>query len=335
MTDHVHDPDVLSDGELDRLLLDAHTDLLRYAREHTDPLTGLLVLMEDDTTPPQPEPTHDSHDLVILELRALTRHTRRRLPEGIAELHHALVRANLPHPNSAYLAFLMTLTQAIITVSDISHELARDRDLARDLALGLTRDLARDLKLALGRNLTRPHVRTRDRVLNHALTLARDLFRDLALTLAHDLDLALDLARDRVLNHVLTLDRALDGALAMASDLDLPRDLTRDLARVLTRTRTRGLDHDLDHGLTMEVADILVRAVASALASVPVNLSGVDASHLPIMDLEALAGTVWNRATTWPVNLRELVEQHSEQIGDGMFQVRGGTERDPHGSVLA
>ncbi|MFI0410811.1 hypothetical protein [Actinomadura sp. 3N508] len=286
-----HDPAALSDTELDRLLLAAHDDLLRHAREHTDPTIGLLALMEDP-----------SDDLVVLELRALTHRTQKRMPEGVPELRDALLRADLPDPYLQHLTYLMTLTQALITVSDrypntaraAAGDLARELDSARAVARAL--DLATDL--------------------DSARAIAGELARDPNSTRAVARTLALFEALYRALRHAIYPVRGLG-----------------DHARVVSEV----IENDLNGRLvwTSKSVFALVRAVASALEAASVDLSGVDVSHLQDMDLEVLAGAVWDRGTTWPASMRELVERHSEEIGEGVFRVRGGTEREPRGSVLA
>ncbi|TMQ94150.1 hypothetical protein ETD83_24330 [Actinomadura soli] len=286
-----HDPAALTDAELDRLLLEAHDDLLRHAREHTDPTTGLLAFMDDH-----------SDDLVILELRALTQRTQKRMPEGVPELRDALLRADLPDPYLKHLTYLMTLTQALITVSDRYPNTARAaaQDLAREL--GSARAIAQALGLATD--------------LNCAHAIAGDLARDPNSTRAVARTLALFDALNRALRHAIHSVRGFD-----------------DYARVVAEV----IDIDLNGRLiwTSKSVFVLVRAVTSALEAESVDLSGVNVSHLRDLDLDVLAGAVWDRATTWPANLRELVERHSEEIGEGVFRVRRGTEREPQDSVLA
>ncbi|WP_165969444.1 hypothetical protein [Actinomadura sp. KC06] len=286
-----HDPAALTDTELDRLLTEAHEDLLRHAREHTDPTTGLLAFMNDHRD-----------DLVILELRTITHRTQKRMPEGVPELRDALLRADLSDPNLQHLTYLMTLTQALITVNDRYPSTAR----------AAARDLARELDSA--------------RAVARALDLATDL--DSARAIARDL--ARDPNSTRAIGHTLALYHALDRALGHAIDpVRGPTHCAREVTGVIA--------NDLSGRLvwTSKSVFALVQAVASALEAESVDLSGVDVSHLQDLDLEVLAGAVWNRATTWPANLRELVQRHSEEIGQGVFRVRGGTEHAPHDSVLA
>ncbi|MFI0481802.1 hypothetical protein [Actinomadura sp. 9N215] len=308
MTHHEHDDDpaALTDPEFDRLLREAYDDLLRHTREHINPMTGLLAFMDDDAHPPQPEPTRNSDGLVVLELRTLTQRTLKRLPEGILELRAALLRADLPNPNLKHLTYLMTLTQALITISDTRLYVARARATAQCL------DLATDL----------------DSVRN----IARDLGRATDLHFARSLaqDLAQDLYSARAIDRTFVLYHALERNLANAIDpVRGPVHCPREVASVIAT------DLDGKLGWSSESVFALVRAAASALGAESVNLSGMNVSHLRDIDLEALAGTVWNRATTWPANIRDLIEDHSEEIDDGVFQVRRGTERDPHDSVLA
>jgi energy-coupling factor transporter ATP-binding protein EcfA2 len=181
-------------------------------------------------------------------------------------------------------------------------DLARDRALARTLALACARDratypdLARDLACALDLDLNRALDRAREldrarrRILDHDLTHARGLARDLARDLACDLDLnrALDRARDlnraldRVRELVRTLDRDLNGAhkLALAHDLDRTLGLAFALARALylghgraladvldcelVRTLDRDLAHELDLARDLDLAHELIRTLDRA-----------------------------------------------------------------------
>ncbi|RFS83693.1 hypothetical protein D0T12_22025 [Actinomadura spongiicola] len=283
MTHHDNDPATLPDNEHDRLLAEAHDDLLRHIQAHTDPIPSLLAFMEDDTTPFQPAAGFHSRDLTILELRSLVHRTHGLLPEGLTELRDALLRADLPDPNTKYLALLTTLMQGLVTVCALqpAHELELYRELQHDLVLAQKLAAALDLDL------------------RSELAFAPDLANNLYSRLGKALDQTLDRG------HAFSLDFAF-----------------------FSSYRT-----DIHHAVW--VAGQLIQAIAAALGAVPVNLSGVDASHLRDMNLETLAGTVWDRATSWPESLRELVEWHSEEIRDGLFRVRGGTERDPHAFVLA
>ncbi|WP_165964554.1 hypothetical protein [Actinomadura sp. KC216] len=329
MTHDDHDPAALTDAELDRLLAEAHDDLLRHTERYTDPTRGLLAFMGDDaaTTGPEPQSPGHGRDLVILELRHLIRRTEEQLPGGITELRDALIRANLSSPDTRYLGFLLTLTQAV-TAANATHnafyrsrdvrDFTHDHDLTRAVALAL--DLARDFD--------------DDAILNHALSLAY--------ARADGLDHAVDRALDRhyVLDCARSLVADLCQALANAPAVHLARDFKSNLGLVRVRAHAVGLARKIVRthhlGLIDDLAGTLVHLVAATFDSAPLDLSGVNLSHLKDMDLEALAGAVWTRATTWPTTgIRELVEQHSEEIGDGVFQVRRGTEHDPHDSVLA
>ncbi|MGH3241099.1 MAG: hypothetical protein ACRDNL_12020 [Spirillospora sp.] len=145
-------------------------------------------------------------------------------------------------------------------------------------------------------------------------------------------DLAQAPTSTRAIGHALALYKALDRALDHAIDpIRGPAHCDREVTGVIAAD----FNHNRRLVWSSKSVFVLVRAVASALEAESVNLSGANVSHLRDLDLDVLAGAVWNRDTTWPANVREMVEHHSEEIGDGVFQVRWGTERDPHDSVLA
>lgn len=176
-----------------------------------------------------------------------------------------------------------------------------DRDLA--LVLARARDLTRDLNPIRDRDLVRACVRARDRAL--------DLTRDLKDTLTRDRDLA------RALNP----DRALDPDLALDRDLALTLARAHALTLTLTRARARDLEEALDR------AHSSARRVASRLNAKQVDASDADLSDVEIEHIEALDGVVWTRRTIWPPDIAGQVEEHSAEIGDGVYQVRLG-QRD-------
>lgn len=163
------------------------------------------------------------------------------------------------------------------------------------------------------------------------LSIAFDLARDLDLNLARDVARARDLARNLGLNS--TRDLVPDLARARDRALDLAFDLARDRAFKLVN-RAANLDRALDVNRVRQLGEHLVAAVAEALASVPADVSGADLSGLQVTNTDVLAGVLWTQETIWPQDMRHLVEARSEEIRPGLYQVRGGTERDPHKQAL-
>ena len=41
-----------------------------------------------------------------------------------------------------------------------------------------------------------------------------------------------------------------------------------------------------------------------------------------------LTGVVWTMDTTWPRNIADRIRQGSDEISQGIYRVRGGTEFD-------
>ena len=60
-----------------------------------------------------------------------------------------------------------------------------------------------------------------------------------------------------------------------------------------------------------------------------VDVSGLDLSRAVLPDVDLLKGVIWTLETTWPPGLAETVRAQSTMIGDGVYQVIGGAERDP------
>jgi hypothetical protein len=182
------------------------------------------------------------------------------------------------------------------------------------------RATAVDLDHALDHAITRVHGLKRFHDRNLPRVLARDLVRDLAQTLglagalARTLAHTLDLTHDRDFARVLARD--LTRARDLVHDVALTRDLTSDLNRLLNRLLNRACDLSCD------------------LADLPVNASGADLTGLNLsaqaMLNGALDGVTWDEGTRWPPSLRGWVAERSEEITAGVYQVRGGTERDPH-----
>jgi hypothetical protein len=184
-----------------------------------------------------------------------------------------------------------------------------------------------------------------DAALAHALdvsrasTLARNLVRDLsfAITRTRDLAYLLDTTLANDVDEALTHDVPL--TLAFARDLDLELSVIRD--------RTIALDGDLDliSGLTPGFARGIARAshIARSLArkqdqagelaalacGIPIDVSAADLSGLDVdfTDVGVLAGMVWSATTRWPPGVVERLHACSDFVRDGVFRVRGGSER--------
>jgi hypothetical protein len=69
------------------------------------------------------------------------------------------------------------------------------------------------------------------------------------------------------------------------------------------------------------------------------DLAGADliGADLTGADLSSarLAGVIWTRRTLWPESCRDMVEAASDEVEDGLFKVRDGTERVPSEPALA
>lgn len=209
----------------------------------------------------------------------------------------------------------------IALVFRLAHQTARARDLTRtrdhatvralDQALANDCDLARDLARAINRAL----LHAIDRGLARARALARAL--DLAHVLARNLDLDLLFARNLDLAHARDLARDLAHDLAHA--LDLARDLTVDPDLTRAFNRDIGLAHDHDFGL------VFGRACNDFSEA---DLRDVDLTGMP------LTGVRWSRATQWPPAWEEQIDERSEEIEPGLFEIRDGTTHADTSTIL-
>jgi hypothetical protein len=90
---------------------------------------------------------------------------------------------------------------------------------------------------------------------------------------------------------------------------------------------------------------VLARDLASSFAdsrvlvrrfdAIEVDASGADLSALDLTDMTVLEGVTWTDETTWPPGMLERVRTRSREIRPGVYQVRGGSERDPSRMVTA
>ena len=163
----------------------------------------------------------------------------------------------------------------------------------------------------------------RARARHHARDLATDHDRALAL------DRALDRARALATDLASDLADALDRARALATDLASDLADARDLARALDHARALADDLALALDRARHRADELVGLLRGA----EVDASGADLSALDLAEMSVLEGVVWTEETTWPIGVREQVQLRSREIWPGVYQVCGGSERDPSGLV--
>jgi hypothetical protein len=212
-----------------------------------------------------------------------------------------------------------------------------------DPAPGITRVLDRDRRSGSG------HALASDRVLNRDRAIALDLALDLARDLASELDAAAGAGGSLAQAFLLARDKILELEAVMYSALDLAVSLDRARAAALDRDCgftpgcELGGDADRSAAGTWEAADALSVALdralslnpVSVLASIPVDVSGLDLSCAGIDDLNTLAGITFTAQTTWPPGITQSVHARSEEIRPGIYQVRGTGEGDAASPVIA
>jgi hypothetical protein len=149
-------------------------------------------------------------------------------------------------------------------------------------------------------------------------------------------------ARDRALDLAATLDRGLAQvqpiklarkARRLAIDLKNASDLANEIA---DPPHTRGYEWQEDTGnlaagtlsRNAEKARDTARDIAIELLLLPTDASGVDLSGIDIDDPDLLDGVIWTEETRWPSALAQWVRGHSQEIGQGLYRVAEGTERE-------
>jgi hypothetical protein len=193
--------------------------------------------------------------------------------------------------------------------------------------------------LALSLSLAIQIVRTHDlgRTLNLSFDVARNLagILDLARARADDLDRDLDSSRLRDLFPARARELARHIDRASARDRDDAHALASATRRGRRNPRARTRDRDLALDLygRLHATHGWAKQLSSQVNAVVIDASGADLSSLDLPDVSVLEGVVWTEETTWPAGVLGEVRAQSEMIRDGVYQVRGGTEREPAGLV--
>lgn len=159
------------------------------------------------------------------------------------------------------------------------------------------------------------------------LALDHELARARALVHGDGLDHARARALADALASASAHARALDHNLARALDHNLA--LARDLASSIASLRPSAIDLSRDLAIELPRLFDLVSNLARDVNDIPIDVSGVDLSHLALRQyLDELDGVVWSDDTCWPPGVADLVATRSEEIRRGVYQVRGGSERE-------
>jgi hypothetical protein len=133
------------------------------------------------------------------------------------------------------------------------------------------------------------------------------------------------------------------GSSPFAGDVTLIRPTTARSrrARLPGPRQVKGTDRSAAG--TWEAADALSVALdralslnpVSVLASIAVDVSGLDLSCAGIDDLNALGGVTFTAETTWPSGITQSVRARSEEIKPGIYQVCDAGGRDAAGPAIA
>jgi hypothetical protein len=359
VTDQPSDHDGMTDEELDQLLTTANRELLGHIQRVADPDATLTAIMTLDAKD-RGDQTSPAAQAIAIRARATdvpdvldrARDNARDLTNALDDaLDGALAAAfdiDIARDHARSLADAVADAADLATddlVLDNALNSARDLTNALDSDMASASDLANDIRLAndVANNLelVRQNARTnldspRARVLDYARDLARILARDLGRAHVLDSAHALDRADAGALNSARVLADNIHDARALVRDLGreletelaTAGDLASNLVRVLADNihDARALVHALSRTLTR--ARDLSSAFAHELLAQQVNAAGADLSALKIERVEILEGVTWTDQTRWPPRIKELVQEASEEIGDGVYQVRTGDAPD-------
>ena len=320
----------LSDSELDAVLSAAGNELLDYIRAAAHPDAGLLAIMGADNR--ETEPGHAARSPLA--------------PAPSVCAQHAVAVIEV-----------RTIARLIVEVLDVNRIKMSDVTDSLDRASAASHMLISAFHAATSRDLERTghHARTLTQALTAEsssilaiadyLTFASTLISNSANALkmlhdARDLIEVLDRARDLIRDLIEVLDRARD--LVREIDLNYAGELLKrksDRGRADALDRARALTATLAHAVAdaiggSQIVERTIKAAATTfnpihqLASIRVDASGADLSGLEIPYPDVLEGVIWTAETIWPSDVAGQVLARSDEIRPGIFQVRGGSERD-------
>ena len=346
MTEDILSNDGLTDDQLDTLLTGAANDLLTYIRATGDSASSLMALMNEPSgaahVPSRDPVSRSQHATAVITARLQTDAFLTALRcagpaiavqasrSKASELVDAFTNGYDPAPRS--------LIADLIYGLDFAHKVCSGVGIidSLDVKIDNVRLKARDIQRALNSAVHFDHI-------NH---LAQAY--DFTAGLVFELDLVLDVARA----HAASLKRteALGSECApnepaAARHFVLPQvaDLCRDVVEASRRMPSVpelsfiGLDADEWLGddrvgsvheprcLAAEYAR--ARNLARSLMDIPVDASSADLSQVGLDegDMCSLVGVVWSELTRWPEDIAELVRLRSRQIGEGLYEVVGGS----------
>lgn len=307
----------LSDIELDTMLTEAHNDLLALAVRTADPLDALVAIMEHDVVDADPIdiPPMPTADCPARQRLAAVVEIRYRAAELHGELERVITRAR---------DMAIDIERVLDDRADalvITRALADWRDQALDDLLGRARDLA----LAIMQDLQRTLLLDRELTADHDRAIRREL--------------SIDVNGTTMLDRLRELDRALNHSreLSIEREIGAARELTADLKRARRLGREKETDRELSRGRARQLAiaiDVgLVRARQLAgnamrlINAFQVDASGADLSGVRVSDPEILVGVIWTDETTWPADVADRIRILSQELSEGIYQVRGGGQR--------
>lgn len=296
------------DASLERILKDAHDDLLRHVRSSADPAQAMAAIMDRfhvlDDAPAEP-----SHLTVSPAQAAKAIGTRLALREAQARFTrdrtHSLAILDsidfvLTRPGWWEIGWWRSRYSYVESPQVRAPLVRTELQSLADQVFFAARPGESDL--ALFTEEQREY-------------LAGDLVRAVLPGIAHDLEVEeihLESAVTRLAEATEIYGRQVN-----FSDLRRARSAVKNLADVIDA-----------------IAEI-IGTIAAALNMTVIDASGVDLSALGLSDVDILDGVRWTRGaahvrdTTWPPGLTIRVLENSEEITPGTYQVRLGTQEVP------
>jgi hypothetical protein len=286
------------DASLERILKDAHNDLLQHVRSNADLAQAMAAIMDRfqvlDDVPLEPRP------LIVSPAQA-TATIKMRLAVREAQAKLARVR-----------------THSLAILEGIDHVLTRPPGWWQVpwYHTGPT-PVHTDLQSLANRVFFTACPEPSDLVLfteDQREYLAGDPVRTLLPGIAHDLEV-----------EEIHLESAVTTLLQTTEIYG--RVNFSDLRRTC-----RAMKHLID---VIDVITRIIDTIAGALRLTLIDASGVDLSTLDLSDVDVLDGVRWTRVaahvsdTTWPPGLTIRVLENSEEIAPGVYQVRLGTQEIP------
>jgi len=298
-------PPELSEAELTAVLAAANDDLMDHVSTCADPAAALLAIMDGRSYPSVRKQPADA--AAVIKMRSMARTLAGDLDSHIERAN--VLGGGIERADGRARMLVTALSGPQISDAHLVHTLANAlyfdvvhcaNDLVQDLSAA--HDVAIDLMDRAAVYVDEIHAGTAEfaDVIARTLDGIRDLRDVLSQSCALASHLGVEIARRGSqdinavrLNHAQRLAYAYDSL----------------------RIRVRDTVDDL------HLATVL--NPARELAWIQIDASGVDLSGALFHDLDDLIGVIWTSDTTWPHHVVNEVRARSDEVGPGIYKVRG------------